>query len=323
MPVLAYGVGLAALAALLTGLTRLYALRRGLMDAPGERRSHQIATPRGGGIAIVAVVLLGCVWQAWNADAGQGTPIVLFAVGFALVAGIGWLDDHRPLSARLRFSIHLIAAVLLAIALWRLGYAIWLVVAGFVLAASLINIWNFMDGINGLAASQAAIAAAGFALVLPSAWSLLALTLCAGCLGFLPFNFPRARIFLGDVGSGALGYALAALTAVAAAQAASPILVLLPLTMFSVDAGFTLSRRVLSREPWWQPHTTHAYQRTARRLGHTRVTAACAIFTLTATIMMVMSWHWDGWSALVIAATCFAFASWTWVRLQARTGFQG
>lgn len=192
-------------------------------------------------------------WQVRNADAGQNTPIALFAVGLALVAGIGWLDDHRPLSARLRFSIHLIAAGLLAIALWRLGCAVWLVVAGFILAASLINIWNFMDGINGLAASQAAIAAAGFALVLPSGWSLLAMALCAGCLGFLPFNFPRARIFLGDVGSGALGYALAALTAMAAAQAASPILVLLPLTMFSIDAGFTLSRRVLSREPWWQP----------------------------------------------------------------------
>lgn len=323
MPVLAYGVGLAALAAVLTWLTRVYALRRGLMDAPGERRSHSVATPRGGGIAIVVTVLLGCVWQAWNAEPGQGTPVVLFAVGLALVAGIGWLDDHRPLSARLRFSIHLIAAGLLAIALWRLGYAVWLVVAGFCLAASLINIWNFMDGINGLAASQAAIAAAGLALVLPAGWSLLAIALCGGCLGFLPFNFPRARIFLGDVGSGALGYALAALTVVAATRTTVPILSLMPLTLFSVDAGFTLSRRVLSGEPWWQPHTTHAYQRAARRLGHTRVTAVCAIFTLTATIAMVLSWHLRGWFPLVIAVACFAFASWTWVRLQARTRLQG
>lgn len=319
MPVLAYGVGLAALAAFLTWLTRVYALRRGLMDTPGERRSHSVATPRGGGIAIVAVVLLVCLWQASGVGPGQGMPIALFTVGLALVAGIGWLDDHRPLSARLRFSIHLIAAALLALALWRLGLPPWLVVAGFVLAASLINIWNFMDGINGLAASQAAIAAAGFALVLPAGWSLLAIALCAGCLGFLPFNFPRSRIFLGDVGSGALGYVLAALTAIAAARTSSPILALMPLTVFSVDAGFTLSRRVLSGEPWWQPHTTHAYQRAARRLGHTRVTAACAIFTLTATIAMVLSWHLGGWSSLVIAATCFAFASWTWVRLQART----
>jgi UDP-N-acetylmuramyl pentapeptide phosphotransferase/UDP-N-acetylglucosamine-1-phosphate transferase len=305
-------------AAALTWATRRYALRRGLLDAPGARRSHVLPTPRGGGLAIVLSVLLGSAWTAVQLP-GHAWALGLFSAGLLLVAGIGWVDDHRPLPASQRFGVHLVAASLLAVALWMEGLAWWQITLGWLLAVCLINIWNFMDGINGLASSQAAIAASGFAVVLPTPWSWLGWALSAACVGFLPFNFPRARIFLGDVGSGALGYLLATFAVLCFSHAASPFLALLPMIVFCVDAGFTLLRRVLRGEAWWQPHTTHAYQRVARRLGHTRVTMACALFSLTATILMLSAWQGSMLLGLSILILSCLLACWTWVSIYQRT----
>lgn len=136
-----------------------------------------------------------------------------FLPGLLIVAGIGWWDDHKPLSPWLRLVVQGVAALALAAgAGWESGQ--WLpALLAFGAAMVLVNVWNFMDGINGLASGQAALAALGYAALLTGEWHWLALALLAGCVGFLPFNFPRARIFLGDVGSGALGYVLAALLA--------------------------------------------------------------------------------------------------------------
>ncbi len=264
-------------AALGTWLARHYALRRQLLDQPGERRSHSTVTPRGGGIGIVAALLLGVGWLAF-VPAQSHRESMGFGIGLVLVAGIGWLDDHRPLSPWPRLAVHAVAAALLAWSTWRGGGAWWLALAAFLAAMALTNIWNFMDGIDGIAASQAMIAAVSVVPLLrgsPPGW--LALALFAACCGFLPFNFPRARIFLGDVGSGALGYALAALLSSAAMRSppASPLL-LLPLMPFMVDAGLTLASRILRGERWWTPHVEHAYQRLARRCGHVPVTLGYA-----------------------------------------------
>jgi UDP-N-acetylmuramyl pentapeptide phosphotransferase/UDP-N-acetylglucosamine-1-phosphate transferase len=302
-------------AAALTWGTRRYALWRGLVDAPGERRSHAVPTPRGGGIAIVAMVLSACAWLAWRMPAHAGA-IGLFAGGLLLVAAIGWVDDHRPLPARQRFVVHLVSAFLLAGALALEALPWWQVALGWLFAVCLVNIWNFMDGINGLAASQAAIAAAGYALVLPSPWAWIAWALAAACLGFLPLNFPRARIFMGDVGSGALGYVLAGLLALSLDGIDAPVLALLPIVAFSIDAGFTLLRRVLCAEAWWQPHTTHAYQRAARRLGHAPVTILCALFSIIATIAMLMLRHTGFMAGLAVTMCACLLASWIWARQQ-------
>jgi UDP-N-acetylmuramyl pentapeptide phosphotransferase/UDP-N-acetylglucosamine-1-phosphate transferase len=184
----------------------------------------------------------------------------------------------------------------------------------------LVNIWNFMDGIDGLATSQAALVAAGLGLVTGGngllGWSAAGLT--AACLGFLPFNFPKARIFLGDVGSGALGYLLAALLAMAyaSAQVAWPLL-LLPLAAFLVDAGFTLALRMLKGERWWTPHVTHVYQVWARRAaGHVRVSMAYGAFTLAGVILMLtgisLSWLMAAWMGLLWYA--FTFLLWASLR---------
>src|SRR5690606_23140662 len=144
----------------------------------------------------------------------------------------------------------------------------------------LVNIWNFMDGIDGIAAGQALVVAGAWALLAgqgPVLW--LGLALAGGALGFLPFNFPRARVFLGDVGSGALGYGLAALLALGALgqSPATRVAWLLPLQPFLIDGSLTLLARMVAGEAWWRPHVQHAYQCWARRRGaHVPVTLAYA-----------------------------------------------
>lgn len=303
----------------LTAWARAYALRRNLLDQPGERRSHSRATPRGGGISIVAILLLASAWLAWRFP-GQREWFGLFGSGLALVAGIGWVDDHRPLSPWARLLVHALAAGLLAVGFWRSGAGPWVVAVVFLLAIGLTNIWNFMDGIDGLAASQAGIIAGGLGIMLVSPWNWLALALAGALAGFLPFNFPRARIFLGDVGSGALGFALAALLAAALEQGGgSPVCILLLALLpaaFLVDAAFTLAWRMLNRHRWWTPHVEHAYQRWARRWGHVRVTTGFALFSLLA----VVAWLAGPGSQPAYAVTTFiigyasALSMWWWSR---------
>ncbi|MGH8080839.1 MAG: MraY family glycosyltransferase [Lysobacter sp.] len=269
----------AALGAAGTWLARMYALRSKMIDEPGERRSHSVATPRGGGIAIVASLLVATVALGLRFPA-QAPLALAFGVGLLLVAAIGWVDDHRPLSPWLRLGVHVLAAALLAWAIWHMRSDPWLALVAFVFAVGLTNVWNFMDGINGLAASQAALVALALVWFGGPVWGWLALALLAACLGFLPFNFPKARIFMGDVGSGAIGYAIAGLGALAATGLGLRAgLLLIPLAAFMIDSSLTLLRRVRRGERWWTPHTQHAYQVWARRSGHAQVTFAYAVFT--------------------------------------------
>jgi UDP-N-acetylmuramyl pentapeptide phosphotransferase/UDP-N-acetylglucosamine-1-phosphate transferase len=178
-----------------------------------------------------------------------------------------------------------------------------------------------MDGIDGLAASQAFVAAAAYALfagagpVVP--W--LGVALAAACAGFLPFNLPRARIFLGDVGSGALGYLLAVLAVLCLPATGWPgaSLLALPLLAFGVDASLTLGRRILRGERWWEPHVQHAYQSQARQRGHGAVTAGYLGFTLAASALMLAAK--DAPPAVMMCATAVAvaLACGAWWRLQA------
>src|SRR5690606_27596615 len=227
-------------------------------------------------------------------DRGQAVAMALSLAGLLLVAGIGWLDDHRPLSPWSRLAVHAVAACLLGVVAIGIDGRIASALSAFVLAMVLVNIWNFMDGIDGIAALQALVVAGACALLAgdpASRW--LALALAAACLGFLPLNLPRARIFLGDVGSGALGYVLALVVILGAADggggASSPsawILLLLPPSAFLVDAALTLSARILRGERWWTPHVAHAYQRWAKALGrHLPVTFAYAAWAAAGALL--------------------------------------
>lgn len=303
------------IAAGVTGLAIHYAIRRQLLDLPGERRSHTVTTPRGGGIGIVVSQLFACAALTLLFPS-QAAGLAVFAAGLLLVAGIGWWDDHRPLPALPRLAIHLLASLMLGGLVWAMTGD--LLKAGFCtfLSVSLINIWNFMDGINGLAASQAALVSIGAALLLPWPHAITGVLLAAGCLGFLPFNFPRARIFMGDVGSGALGYLVAGLLAlgVSTTGLALPLWLVLPM-VFLVDAGFTLLSRMLKGERWMQPHTQHLYQRLVKRgHGHPMITGVYAILTLLGVVFALcfsrlpLGWGWAGglfWG--VAGATAWGF----------------
>lgn len=317
------GISLAA-----TLAARGYALRRDLLDHPGERRSHVVPTPRGGGIGIVLSMFVAMGLLAY-ADDGQVLEMALAATGLLLVAGIGWLDDHRPLTPWSRLAVHAVAACLLGVVAIDAGGQFALALFAFVLAMVLVNIWNFMDGIDGIAALQALVAAGAYALLAGDAASRwMALALAAACLGFLPLNLPRARIFLGDVGSGALGYVLALVVVLAAAgggsEASSPaawMLLLLPPSAFLVDAALTLAARILRGERWWTPHVAHAYQRWAKALGrHMPVTFAYAAWAVAGGLLA------RGIRDLPVAFIMCAGSAWylgggiLWLRLQSHYG---
>jgi UDP-N-acetylmuramyl pentapeptide phosphotransferase/UDP-N-acetylglucosamine-1-phosphate transferase len=318
MPLPAWAFCCFAIALAGTWLARRYALRTALLDHPGERRSHAVATPRGGGIAI-AVALVPVLVAICLQGGGARTLSLAVLGGLALVAGIGWWDDHRPLHPAPRLAVHVVAAALLAWGLNAAGADAVVAGSGFVLALVLVNVWNFMDGIDGLAGSQALVASAAYALFAgsgPVAW--LGVALAAACAGFLPFNLPRARIFLGDVGSGTLGYLLATLVALSlpiAGRTAAPLL-LLPLLAFGVDASLTLARRMLRGERWWEPHVQHAYQAQARRRGHAAVTAGYLGVTIAASVMMVTARNSTPTVMMCATAAFAALACGAWWRLQ-------
>ncbi len=273
MEALLLGAGSLLASAVLTALALRYARWRRLLDLPGQRRSHSLPTPRGGGIAIVLTLLLAMALLDWPQ---LRAPLALGAALLA-VALVGWIDDHRPLSARVRLVVHVLAALAL-VWLWlplagiasHVPFAVLVLLAAFWLAGC-INAWNFMDGSNGLVASQclwlglalawvfSGAGGEGAALARPLAG--VSLALAGACAGFLPFNAPRAAIFLGDVGSGALGLACGALllAALVLAPGRAACLLILPSAIL-VDAGLTLAWRVYTGRRWYTAHREHLYQ---------------------------------------------------------------
>lgn len=277
----------ALLSLLLTGLLRRYALRR-LMDLPSARSSHTTPTPRGGGVAIVLAFFAGLppLWAAGLLD----TPLLLALLGGGgSMALLGFLDDHRPLPARVRLAGHLLAAAWIlfclgewpALLLWgvplELGWVGLLV--GALYLAWLLNLYNFMDGIDGIASLEAISVCLGGVLLLMltgGAGGAVLLLLAAAVAGFLYWNLPPARIFMGDAGSCFLGISLGALSVHAALQ--QPVLLwswLILLGVFIVDASWTLLRRLLGGMVLYKAHRSHAYQLAAQRLGSHRAVSLC------------------------------------------------
>lgn len=279
------------LSALLTLIAIRYALRRQLLDLPGRRRSHAAPTPRGGGVAIVVAMLAGfstLLLSCFNGGMGYLVVLVPPVIGIALV---GWLDDHGGLSTLKRFAMHCAAAAWVFAApsfffavfvgegtIDNVGLAIFVGLAVTVAIVWSINLHNFMDGINGLLTLQALFVLCVLAGLL--AWKggggSAALLVCsAACAGFLPFNFPRARVFMGDVGSGVLGFVIAVSvlwqTGMPRVAAASGFVLC---SAFVADATCTLLSRMLGGRRWYSAHREHLYQWLVRcGYSHARVVA--------------------------------------------------
>ena len=303
-----------------TGLVRRFAIARDLMDVPNARSSHSIATPRGGGLAIVGAFMVAVLALSTLGELDAGMFRALL-IGGAAIAWVGYLDDRRPLPARVRLCVHFAAALF---AIYSLGGLPDLQVGqstvsfgafGYLLGALgvvwVLNLFNFMDGIDGIAASEGVFIGLGGALlavlagVVSGATVGASLALAAACGGFLVWNWPPARIFMGDVGSGFIGFAVAVLTMAAGREYPVAMLVWLILGgVFFVDATITLVRRVARRERASEAHRSHAYQWLSRRWGnHKRVTLSVIVLNVLWLLpcAMLATFHprWAGMLVLI------------------------
>jgi Fuc2NAc and GlcNAc transferase len=272
----------------LTALIRKIALTRGVLDVPNTRSSHTIPTPRGGGLAVVVTVLLAVILMDALGAISQSLASALL-VGGTAVAIVGLVDDLRAVSAPARIVVHLGA---FGWCIWLLGpapvvnfgFTVWnpgalgaAVVVIFL--CWFLNLYNFMDGIDGIAGVEA-VSVLTFAAILalgqggaPSTAMLLALA-AASVAGFLVWNWPPARIFMGDSGSGFLGFYLGAVAWSTVVEGRFSIWVwLILLGAFVVDATVTLLRRWLRGAKLSEAHRSHAYQRLSRKYGsHLKIT---------------------------------------------------
>lgn len=266
--------GTASVTALLTRTVLQVLQQRAILDHPNERSSHARPTPRGGGIAVVAVLLPSWLLIAIDTPAAD-TNFWLTLAGIAALAGLSWIDDLRNLSAALRVACHaiIVAIVLAALPAGALVFQGLLPTFADRIAAGLLWIWfinlfNFMDGIDGISGVEALTICLGLFLVaLTGAGglrteSLLALALAGTALGFLLWNWHPARVFLGDVGSVPLGFALGWLLLQAAIAGQWAAALILPL-YYLADATITLARRAARGAKIWQAHREHFYQQAA------------------------------------------------------------
>ena len=302
------------------GLARRHALRHAILDIPNVRSSHSTPTPRGGGIAIViafngALIFLLC------------TELLRFDVALVLIGGggaialAGYFDDRKALPASIRFCVHLIAAALAVMAVGGIpeqtlrGLALHGAWAGGLLALMALtwstNLFNFMDGIDGIAGSEA-IFVAGAGAFLNSRYggdsglTAAMLALAAATAGFLLWNWPQARIFMGDVGSGFLGFTLAVLGLAASRHSAVPIEVWAILSgVFLTDATVTLVRRIVRGDRWFEAHRLHAYQNLAGRWGAHRPVTLLAI---AIDVFWLLPWAWAAAADPARSMLCVAAA---------------
>lgn len=243
---------------------------RSILDVPNERSTHRQAVPRGGGVAVALAALAVLAASDGLHHSTAGLPVAALVVAGFGAGAIGLADDlARGLPVALRLAaLVVVAATAAGLAVEVAGLGAWTVpaaVAAVVWIVGYTNTFNFMDGINGIAAAQAAIAGVALGLIaaarhLPGL-ETAAFALAAAAVGFAPFNFPKARIFLGDAGSYFAGAWLAVLVVAALIDRVPPEAAGAPLVVFSADAGVTLARRISRHEPWHRPHRQHVYQR--------------------------------------------------------------
>ena len=299
----------------LTGFLRRYALNKNLLDVPNKRSSHDVPIPRGGGMAIVLTFLSSLVFL--YIGSGLELSVLLSTLGAGLlVAVVGFMDDHGHVHPKWRLLVHFYVA---AWGMSWLGGLPTMTVFGHVVHIDwlryvviavalvwLLNLFNFMDGIDGIAASET-IFVAGSGLLFASLvghadLQSVAIILIGSTLGFLIWNWPPAKIFMGDVGSGFLGIILGLYGYWAFSEGVLSIWCwLIILGVFLVDATFTLMKRIARRAKWYEAHRTHAYQHAARRWGHLRVTVAVSLINVIwlLPIAYLSNIHRD-WGALFI-----------------------
>lgn len=270
-----------------TGLCRRLLVRSAVMDIPNRRSSHVSPVPRGGGIAIIIVFLPITIYLRLTIPLADDLIIPIIVGGLG-VGAVGLLDDLRTVSPKWRLAVHGLAATLAVAMIGPLPELtptynesvirfVVMAVTGLAIVWHL-NLFNFMDGIDGIAGSQVIFVLVGACVI---GWSadavgvnMLLLGLAAATAGFLVWNWPPAKIFMGDAGSGFLGYALAVIAVYSASRSILSIWSwIILMNAFVVDATVTLIQRIFRKEKVFEAHRSHAYQRCASRLSsHKKVT---------------------------------------------------
>ncbi|WP_431856169.1 MraY family glycosyltransferase [Azospirillum sp.] len=296
---------------LLVGRVTAYLRHRAILDHPNDRSSHTIPTPRGGGWGVMLALLPA--WALIGGGPGELRIVLPVLAGAAALMAISWMDDRRGLGPAPRFLTQIGAVVVGMAALPPDGLVLqglaplWLdrVLAG-VAWLWFVNLFNFMDGINGLAGSEAATVGGGLALVaalagLKPELALYGLAAAGAALGFLRWNWDPAKVFMGDVGSVPLGYTLGWLLLTVAAEGMWVAALLVP-AYFLTDATVTLLRRAAEGKKVWQAHREHFYQKATQR-GRSHAEVVRAVLAANAALVALAAASLSvGWAALPAGA---------------------
>jgi UDP-N-acetylmuramyl pentapeptide phosphotransferase/UDP-N-acetylglucosamine-1-phosphate transferase len=285
-------------------LIRRYTEHRQIMDHPNERSSHSAPTPRGGGLAIVLIVLGAGLWS--TNEAGWNRSLVYLISG-AVIAWLGWRDDVHSLSPRLRFAVQGLVA---AVSIYGLGYfklvtiplfgGLHLGMVGIIITflwiVGLTNAYNFMDGIDGMAGGVALAGGLGWMMLASNMHNnvvfWIAVAIAASSLGFLGHNWSPAKIFMGDVGSTFLGYTFAVLPLLSADQGGDALLLgTLLMWTFIMDAGLTFIWRVLTGKKTFISHRAHLYQRLV--IGGYKHSTVSALYIFLTLLAGILSYAWS------------------------------
>lgn len=274
----------------LTKGLRRYALDKNILDVPNERSSHTNVTPRGGGLAIVIAFFINMV-SLFASDHISSSAFWGIFGSSLLIAVTGFLDDRKPIPSKARLIVHFLAAIWIVSWLGKIpaitffSYSIDLGIFASILAVFylvwLLNLYNFMDGIDGIASIEAITVCFGGGVLLYLLSSntyfwLIPILLGSGTAGFILWNWPPAKIFMGDVGSAFLGITIGAISLFSLSYGSQLIWAwVILLGAFIVDATVTLFRRVARGESFDEAHRTHAYQYASRKhKSHKKVSIA-------------------------------------------------
>jgi Fuc2NAc and GlcNAc transferase len=323
-----YGIT-ALLAWWITAWARRYALKRAILDHPNHRSSHSEPTPRGGGIAI-AVLIMAAVMILWLTEYISLQLFLALGGGGFLVATVGWIDDRWDISVVWRAASYLAAsawAVYWITDLYAadLRYGFWMYAGVVVLISWLVNLYNFMDGTDGLAAAEgistASIAAILLLLAGQDGIAILLMVLSAACSGFLILNWPPAKIFMGDIGSCLIGFLFGAVAFISYLNSSlSPAVWLILLSIFICDASLTLLKRILNREKWYSAHRSHAYQLFVQAgFSHKQLLTGLLLVNLLLFPFAVIAYYAEACSWWLTAGVyCLMGSLWLFIQLKYR-----
>jgi Fuc2NAc and GlcNAc transferase len=334
-------IGTFVISFVLTGLVRSFFYTRGIIDVPNARSSHSIPKPRGGGLAITVAGSAALVWLLYQGFVDHDLAWALLGGGIP-VAWIGFCDDRRPVSVLTRLAVHVASA---SWVIWSLGGLPSLQIGrqivdlgilgdciGVLTVMWVLNLFNFMDGIDGIAASESVfVTTIGGLIGLLSGAStsvtLASFAIAAGSAGFLAWNWPPARIFMGDIGSGYLGLVIATLAVAAGRDNPQATFVWLILgALFFTDATCTLVQRLFRGEKVYEAHCSHGYQILTRKLGsHRSVTIGfVTVNVLVLGPLAVAATVLPEWSAAlaVFSVVATGFCMYLWIYRKPETSLE-